>query len=415
MSNLSPVRQRFHAAQRQQYERLPGLKPELTKDSWLAALNKVRDNYLKEYDSGPAETRDAIIAELDSQRAHVSGLCQQEFEMHALDHFRDRYRRLLNLVIESVGENERQHKDSVFIGTFPTYDVNARLIPPSKTYPDDRFIVIDTGIPVLLNLVAKILANIFVLRPVQVSFSTFEKISFSDVRAEIMKHPEAVKRYGDILCSYVVSGSPMHAGRYVVNHTSGSLAAHFLECMEFFVIAHECGHVINGLRPSFMSKGAQESNLVELMNWKMGQLDEYLADEKAAEIFTKHFRNSAVGIYASWFAIFCMFYIFYDFQRMIFSLQAGDLEVGSKNFAKYYGGTGSQGSGYHPAPLERLEAIERYVAKIDVLDQFKIRHVAYLAKGIMTLLSEYTFHLTRIGIRDGRKPYEKWERVFRTQ
>ena len=128
-------------------------------------------------------------------------------------------------------------------GTLPTGRINAMAVavPHSIHY----LILFESGLFGFANLTAKAVVRAFPFQSEddrKVSFSTKE----DDWRQEVKSSPEIIHRFLDVLLAYLVGGNPHKAKPYLLDRKYLNFAGILRESMEYFVLAHEYGHIVKG-------------------------------------------------------------------------------------------------------------------------------------------------------------------------
>jgi hypothetical protein len=139
-------------------------------------------------------------------------------------------------------ENFRTHQP--LLGTLPTGMLNAKAIGLEET--QDYLVVFESDMFAFCNLISKVVAMSIPFKG-SVDGSEANRVAFStteeDIRKNIANNADALRRFQQLLLSYLLDGSPSAASQYLLKGPATYLAGVLRDSMELFIMGHECSHV----------------------------------------------------------------------------------------------------------------------------------------------------------------------------
>jgi hypothetical protein len=128
-------------------------------------------------------------------------------------------------------------------GTLPTNRVNGMAMAiQNNPY---KLIILETGLFGFANLMCKVIATSFIFQKTEDGMQTFST-DISECKNRIDTNPIIIERFYDVISAYVVLGNPHYAQQYFVGETYDYLSSLLRNGFEYFVFAHEFGHLIAG-------------------------------------------------------------------------------------------------------------------------------------------------------------------------
>lgn len=231
-------------------------------------------------------------------------------------------------------------------GTLPINQVNgmAMAIPENPC----KLIIIETGLFGFANLMCKVVASSFVFEKDERGMSSFS-MDINQCRQQIEDNPLIPERFFDVLTAYVVLGKPHFAKQYFLEQRYDGLSTLLRQGFEYFVIAHEFGHLIAGHLDTKEKKDYNiAGNTTEeiVTNWNQ----EFEADLIGTNILINVMRRRGFDMSLSYWGIEVFF---------------GCLDVVEKTLSVLRtGATGEQSlSETHPPTLMRRQRIREAMTK----------------------------------------------------
>lgn len=241
---------------------------------------------------------------------------------------------------------ELKAPEHYLFGTLPTNQVNgmAMAIPENPC----KLIIIETGLFGFANLMCKVVASSFVFEKDERGMSSFS-MDINQCRQQIEDNPLIPERFFDVLTAYVVLGNPHFAKPYFLEQRYDGLSTLLRNGFEYFVIAHEFGHLIAGHLDTKEKKDYNiAGNTTEeiVTNWNQ----EFEADLIGTNILINVMRRRGFDMSLSYWGIEVFF---------------GCLDVVEKTLSVLRtGATGEQSlSETHPPTLMRRQRIREAMTK----------------------------------------------------
>lgn len=129
------------------------------------------------------------------------------------------------------------------IGTLPTGKVNAVAKPFPKS--GEYLVLFESGMFVFTLLLSKAFTRAMPpegVREVRLLYSMVDE----DWQRSLAENPEIVRRFQEVICAYLFTGTPYNAPQYLAEEPYGTLAEWLHLPTTLFVMGHEYGHIIRG-------------------------------------------------------------------------------------------------------------------------------------------------------------------------
>jgi hypothetical protein len=177
--------------------------------------------------------------------------------------------------IENSGERifGWKYRDKPTVGTLPLGKVNASMI--RVPFTDQYIIVFQESLFSFVSLCAKVVAAAIP------SDGSAEPATFSyalnDIDEKIASNPVILRRFTDLLTSYLLEGRPHARGQYVLVQPIRRYYEILVQAAELFALGHEHAHAIKGHLTESMTEASNESAPVDEIPFSWEQ--EFEADE----------------------------------------------------------------------------------------------------------------------------------------
>jgi hypothetical protein len=231
-------------------------------------------------------------------------------------------------------------------GTLPTNRVNGMAMAiPDNPY---KLIILETGLFGFANLMCKVIASAFIFKDSENGMLTIST-DINDCKNKIDTDPIIIERLLDVLSAYVILGNPHYAKQYFVDEKYESLSSIMRNGFEYFVFAHEFGHLIAGhLDINNQTKyeiAGNETNTI-VTNWQQ----EFEADFIGANILINVMGKQGYDISLSYWGIEIFFGCIDMVEKTLSILETGTVDL--KNLSET-----------HPPTLVRRTRIREIISR----------------------------------------------------
>lgn len=236
--------------------------------------------------------------------------------------------------------------ENYLFGTLPTNRVNGMAMKvPENPY---KLVILETGLFGFANLMCKSIASSFIFKITENGMLNFST-DVNECKNHINQNSIIVERFFEVLVSYVVLGNPHHAKQYFLEENYTPLADLLRNGFEYFVFAHEFGHLIAGHLDSDINAGYDiansETNEI-ITNWKQ----EFEADFIGTNILIHVMQRRGFDISLSYWGIEVFFGCIDAVEKTLSILKFGSIDMDTL-------------SETHPPTLMRRERIRDVVSK----------------------------------------------------
>ena len=231
-------------------------------------------------------------------------------------------------------------------GTLPTNRVNGMAMTiPNNPY---KLVILETGLFGFANLVCKVIATSFIFQETDSESLTFST-DIADCKNKIDTNPIIVERFYEVIVAYVAMGNPHYAKQYFLDKEYESVASLLRSGFEYFVFAHEFGHLIAGHLDDNEQKNYDlaDSKTKEIVtNWAQ----EFEADFIGANILVNVMGQRGYDISLSYWGIEVFFGCVDIVEKTLSILKTGTIDLESL-------------SETHPPILMRRERIREIISR----------------------------------------------------
>lgn len=348
------------------------------KDFFSAAFDMYGNTATQSFEDFVAEIRKAISDE--SERS------ASEYE-HVGSYFI--LQQLIRDLRTSIDEFKLELCKEPIFGTLPSGNINGVAL----SFSNSRYwlIVFEVGLFGFANLFCKAVANAFP----SVGDKQDEKLTFSIephmVVEEIENNPDLIKKFADVLFSYVIEGDPHQAEPYLPKKDRIPLIHLLCRGMELFVVGHEYGHCLAG--------HLERINEVELSSapdrpnsevWEK----EYEADIIGAMLTIKTLQRDRFDLALSIAGIEMWFICVHVVEQAV-----GILSGGSSNASK---------SVSHPPALDRRDTIRMILREQFDSDFEDACRLGENLSNVVEIMWSKLIPLAQQLYRDGHRPHQIW-------
>jgi hypothetical protein len=246
-------------------------------------------------------------------------------------------------VFKILSYNPPQH---YLFGTLPTNRVNGMAMAiPDNPY---KLIILETGLFGFANLMCKVLATSFVFKNNEDGMMNFST-NINECKSKIDSNPIIVERFYDVLTAYTILGNPHYAQQYFLDSIYEPLSSILRNGVEYFVFAHEFGHLISGhLDNNERNKKDIGDSEIEAINTNWQQ--EFEADVVGANILINAMGQRGYDISISYWGIEVFFGCIDVVEKTISILKTGSSDLNAL-------------SETHPPTVMRRDMLRELVSK----------------------------------------------------
>lgn len=165
--------------------------------------------------------------------------------------------------------------ENVVIGTSQLGQINAMAAAPLEG-SDIKIILLDDGLFIFLNGMAKIISMLF---PRRDEGNNMFSIGFDpdDIDKILSSNNSVHEHFIDLITAYLITGHSYNSRRFLLDADYNSFASMLRDTAELFILAHEYGHIVAG----HFSDSPNEKMIVEgevLRGWRLNYAKEFQAD-----------------------------------------------------------------------------------------------------------------------------------------
>lgn len=242
----------------QQYIRnLANLPKDKQKEGIISSLKRLEynDNEIKEYLSK------------EEGEVKLPSIFQNDDTYRIMDE-------LISRLKPAIKSLEYKIENWPIFATSQTFNFNAMAIsPPEEERP---LVLFEDETFLYCHLISKVLANSFGTEP---GYLSIDEIP---VKKHLDEHPEVADKFGEILFYSISRKSIVNVKQFsLISKERLPIVRYFCDSMEFYLLGHEMGHIIDGHLEIKKQKAtpALENNAIN-PSWKM----EFKADQIGLEI-----------------------------------------------------------------------------------------------------------------------------------
>lgn len=386
---MEPTELKMSPAQKSAIEFLESLqkeywRPYLTSESRERALSREADRINKEL-GFPEE----IKGQFEANRARIKGQIFSRFEPFETFALLSHLMAEIEPVVEKFEDLKNTKK--ILFGSLGTGDVNGVAI--NFDNPEYFIVLIDDGVFGFANLLTKAIALSFPQKPEannQLRFST----EIGDIESHLQANSEASQRFVELYLAYILDGNPLAAPPYLLGRDYISFVSAWRDTMEFFILAHEFGHVHLGhlnsnLRGLITRRGYEEIPA----SWQQ---------EFEADFFGLVVALTCMG--ARGFSPSLTYVGIEMFFLGIAALENSLARLGGYQFC-------DDGSATHPASITRRIALREFLSSILSKDEKNgALHLVSIVERIFDLMNQNLNKKIDFLIGQNIKAHQKWSR-----
>jgi hypothetical protein len=380
-----------------------------------AAQARIKADAIKNHvDSLPANMPPDMVA------STLNGLSEFEARLAAtpISKYEDPYTiGLLWHKADLMEEAARRHAfrlpERPLLGTLPTGQINAMTVLVPRT--DEHIVLFESQLFMFTHLTAQAVAEV-VPYVEQEDGSVIYSTNAAAVEERIEHHPEATRRFGEVIRAYLETLQPGFAAQFDQSAIRGTFAAALSDSAEMFVLGHEYGHVLKGHLGQrnpvsrFSETGSTRAEVEEI---RYSQRQELEADIEGLQLMLPP-QQVRWGVPLSYASVDFFFTMMDVFDQAISVLRHGEDLINAAVLEQALSQLRGDGDGNtrttHPAPVVRREFLRHVFGKSAARDA-RVSNALEMA-GQLQAIVELLWSRLRSALLDahraGVRPLDIW-------